>query len=127
MPATLTPGDWTLDAEADFSAGGSMGVDNVTITRAKYAQWGKLVWVCLQVTLDTTGTADNDLYVDDLPVTAAYSSQVLSCMVADGAAKTEGLAFLSTTGQINIRKPGAVNWGIGASREFYITGVYQAA
>jgi hypothetical protein len=124
--SALTPGDWSLSG-SDFSAGGSMGVDNVTITRAKYAQFGKLVWIHLAVTLETTGTADNDLYVDALPVTAAAANQLLSCRIEDGAATVAGFAFLSTTGQIQIRKYDASNWAIGADRRFYITGVYQAA
>lgn len=127
LTSALTMGAWSLDAESDFTAGGSMTIADVTITRAYYAAFGKMVWIFLQANMTTGGTADNDILIDGLPVTAAYANQVLQCMVSDGDTVKTGLAWLSSSTQIDVRKADASNWGLGAGRYIYITGMYQAA
>lgn len=122
LATILTPRDWT----PTYSAGGSMTFTSVTTTRARYVRIFSWVFFYLNFIGTTGGTADNDIFIDGLPVTAATTLIPFACLVTDGIT-TGGVAWLSTTTQINVRKADATDFGLGAGRAIRIFGIYEAA
>lgn len=127
LPLTsLNTTDWT----PVFTCSGSLTYTDgaggaPTITFAKYAQFGKLCFMSMRVSGTTGGTASNSI-LSTLPITAARSFQVLTTIVVDGTA-VPALAWLSSTTALTIRRYDSANYGLGADRAIWLTGVYEVA
>jgi hypothetical protein len=107
-----------------------MTYTSVTITRARYAQIGKLVWVHVEATGTTGGTASNSIYVNALPVASAATVQQLSVVVVDaGISATRITGYGGTNGanQLLVRRSDGANFALSAGVLIAITGCYEAA
>jgi hypothetical protein len=110
-----------------YSASGSMTYTSVTTNRAKYLQLGKLVFFTLSATGTTGGTASNAI-IATLPVTAAYSPIIFAGGYDDGGGTAlTGIGQGSGTGSLAVSKADKSNFGLGAGRSIYVSGVYEAA
>lgn len=109
-----------------ITAAGVMVISAVSGDR-RYVPFGRLVFLNINITFETSSLASGDLYVT-LPLTlpAKNTGQAFACMTNDGG-EDGGFAWLSSTTQITARKKDRSNWGIGAGRGLSITGLYEAA
>jgi len=90
---------------------------------ANYHIQGKKVSLSLAGSFTTTGSASTDIVVT-LPRTGAVANdQVFACHIYD-TSLLAGIAYVSSSTQITIRKPDSSNWGIAASKAIKVAGHY---
>lgn len=114
--------DWT----PTFTGSGSMTFINVTITTARYAQIGKLVYLYL----DAEGTVDgtpNKTIIYTLPVTAAYKIIYGWGAVYDGVTLLARHRIGTDVTKGEVAKDDATNWNAGPSRYVRVGLLYEAA
>lgn len=105
------------------SASGSMGVSSWSTVIANYHRQGKKVSLSLAGSFTTTGSASTDIVVT-LPITGAVANdQVFACHIYD-TGLLAGIAYVSSSTQMTIRKPDSSNWGIAASKAIKVAGHY---
>lgn len=115
--STFTPGT---------GAGGTMTYTSITTNMAKYRREGGLIFLCLDVDGTTGGSADPSI-IFNLPVAAPATGHALSAVAVDGAGQFLGASAVATGSVCTVKKYDASNWGLGAGRKIYVSGVYPAA
>lgn len=96
-----------------YSASGSMTYGSVTTTEASYKVSRTRVWVFLDNSGTTGGSASNEIKMT-LPFSAGASVATSSGSTTD-TAFTVGFGYVSTS-TLNVRKSDSSNFGTGASR-----------
>ena len=119
-----SPGAW-LDWTPTLGASGSMTYTATTINHARYSKIGKLCFITMYVTGTTGGTASYYLTAT-LPFDFVNYAN-FATIIADGT-RVSGLARpfgISGSNVLVISKYDSSNFGLGAGREFVVSGVYE--
>lgn len=116
--------DWT----PLYSGGGTMTYTSVTTDIAKFMLRGKQVFLTINASGTTGGTANSNLQFTPpvAPVFAGDFDSVNMSLSEDGSssARSVGYVFWSKSGVLVVRKSDSSNWGLGAGRAFYTSPNY---
>ena len=122
-------GAWTSFTPG-IGASGSMTVNTVSITNARYFQIGKTVTMQVYFTCTTAGTPSNTIFLT-LPVALRLSGAYTTggaCLVSDPAGALSPGFWTNANGTtLGLQKISGANYGIGANCNFSINLVYEAA
>lgn len=115
--------DWTPST----SASGTMTFTGVTIHLAKYRIHNKEMSIIVKIS-GTTGNVASDGIRFTLPYAPADDDQYIPARYLDGGNITVGHASVSTTSSwIEVFRSAGGNWGLGADRRVYVTGLLRIA
>ena len=106
-----------------YTGSASMTYTSVTTSVAKYEQIGKRVSFHIEAFGTVGGTPDHSVEFT-LPVTAVDSLCVFAASWIDGGSVSQaGIAELTSTTKVQVRKYDASNWTAGTNRTFTCAGI----
>lgn len=115
--------DWTPTT----SASGAMTFTGVTIHFAKYRIHNKEMSIIAKISGTTGGTASDGIRFT-LPYPPAIDDQFIPARYLDGGNLTVGQGVVSTTSSwIEVNRNAGGNYGLGADRRIYVTGIVMIA
>lgn len=113
------------DFTPTLSGSGSMTISSPSITVARYAAIGELIFVEVAASFTIGGTPDLSVKFD-LPLAASGGCIINGCVV-DGGNELSGFALLTaSSATVSVRRYDGSNWNSGASREIRLSGVYRS-
>ena len=113
------------DFTPTLSGSGSMTISSPTISVARQAAIGELVFIEVAATFTVGGTPDLSVQFE-LPLTAS-GALMMPSVVVDGGNELSGFALLeSGDATVSVRRDDGSNWNAGASREIRVSGVYRS-
>ena len=108
-----------------ITGSGSMSISGSTITFARYAAIGELIFLDIAASFTVGGTPDLSINLD-MPLTAS-SSSMIPCVIKDGGNELSGFCILTSGSKtIDIRRYDGSNWNAGSGREIRISGHYRS-
>ena len=108
-----------------LSGSGSMSISSSSITLARYAAIGELVFVEFSASFTVGGTPDLSVQFD-LPLDAS-GAIMLPAVVKDGGNELGGFALATASSKtISIRRYDGSNWNAGSNREIRLSGYYRS-
>lgn len=118
---SLSTTDWT----PTITPQGAMTYTGVTTT-AWYIDLGSVYYIWIYSQGTTGGTANVGFNITNLPANATTALQALTA-VADVGGNDSAYAHTISATEIAIRRPGNVNWNLGADRGFILSGFIKKA
>lgn len=108
-----------------LSGSGSMSISSSSITLARYAAIGELVFVEFAASFTVGGTPDLSVQFE-LPLDAT-GPIMLPAVVKDGGNELSGFALATASSKIiSVRRYDGTNWNAGSGREIKLSGYYRS-